>query len=168
MPNWLARGRHTLEATGSIPGLRGVCVSPLPKTRECVSPCPQGFFLPQNTRPRVVLQPKYCLGGEYKVLCVSKIEGACPHARRGFFRPRIHAPGCFQRQKYCFRSSPGVLLQTASNETPSSNTPGNPADLPDWCHQVPLRPSLPHAPGVRMTAITTNSLKSIGIKNAGG
>ena len=29
-----------------------------PQTRECVSPCPQGLLPPQNTRPRVVLQPK--------------------------------------------------------------------------------------------------------------
>ena len=87
-----------------------------------------------------------------------KLGSACPHARRGFFRPRIHAPGCFQKQKYCFRSSPGVLLQTASNETPSLRTPPDPGNPADWCHQVPPRPSLPHAPGVRMTVVN-NSLK---------
>ena len=80
----------------------------LPKTRECVSPFPQGLFMPPKTRPRV-----------------------------------------FPEAKVAFRV----------DETLVWHTRPDPADPADWCHQVPLRPSLPHAPGVRMTAVTTNSLK---------
>ena len=83
----------------------------LPKTRECVSPFPQGLFMPPKTRPRV-----------------------------------------FPEAKVAFRVDETLVWHTRPD-------PADPADPPDWCHQVPLRPSLPHAPGVRMTAVITNSLK---------
>ena len=51
---------------------------------------------------------------------------------------------------------PGAKTAFRVDETLVWDTPPN---LPDWCHQVPIRPSPPHAPGVRMTAVTTNSLK---------
>ena len=45
------------------------------------------------------------------------------------------------------------------DETLVWHTRPDPPDPADWCYQVPLRPSLPHTPGVRMTAVITNSLK---------
>ena len=45
------------------------------------------------------------------------------------------------------------------DETRVWHTPADPPDPADRRSEVRPRPSLPHAPGVRMTAVTTNSLK---------
>ena len=64
-------------------------------------------------------------------------------------------PRAFPEAKVAFRVDEALVWHTPHNR------PDRP-DPADWCHQVPPRPSLPHAPGVRMTAVITNSLKLYG------
>ena len=70
----------------------------------------------------------------------------------GALMPPKTRPRVFPEAKTAFRVNETLVWDTPLD-------PPDPADPPDWCHQVPLRPSLPHAPGVRMTAVITNSLK---------
>ena len=68
-----------------------------------------------------------------------------------FYVPKTR-PRVFPEAKVAFRVNETLVWHTAPDRP-------DPADPADWCHQVPPRPSLPHAPGVRMTAVITNSLK---------
>ena len=130
---------------------------------------PQGLFFP----PKIHLL--YFINREPLFLCLRYINhvlsklGATKSAPAGaFFPPKRHLLYFINREPpfLCLRYIQTQLLESKVafrvHETLGWNTPADPADpadLPDWCHQVPLRPSLPHAPGVRMTAVTTNSLK---------
>ena len=123
----------------------------------CGVPIPAGaFFSPKKCV--FILKPGCCgvpipAGAFFSPKkCVFILKPGCcgvPIPAGAFFSPKKHRPRVFPEAKVAFRV----------DETLVWHTPGNPADPPDWCHQVPLRPSLPHAPGVRMTAVITNSLK---------
>ena len=78
-----------------LPGEAGFETGPCPKP-GCESACfPQGFFPPPKTRHWVFRHPK-------KPVFIENRGIACPHSRRGFFRPEKHAPGFFGCQKAPF------------------------------------------------------------------
>ena len=176
LPSGLAHGRRTPEAPGSRPVLaqnQGVRV-PIParaflcpqkhapgffcspKLRFCEgslrSACPHsrgGFFCPQKTRPKAFSGAKmlFWLRKHMLIAPIPTYVGICVSPfPQGLFMPPKTRPRVFPEAKVAFRVDETLVWHT-------------PPDPPDWCHQVPLRPSLPHAPGVRMTAVTTNSLK---------
>ena len=126
----------------------------------CESSCfPQGlFFRPKNAfflKTRVLRRPHSRRGFFFRPKSVFFLKTRvlrCPHSRRGFLCPQKTRPRVFPEAKVAFRVDETLVWHTPGN-------PADPPDLPDWCHQVPPRPSLPHAPGVRMTAVITNSLK---------
>ena len=71
----------------------------------------------------------------------------------------ILCPGLFCVQDYFVSRGKNSVSRRRNPSLAHAPDPADPPDPPDWCHQVPPRPSLPHAPGVRMMAATTNSLK---------
>ena len=104
----------------------------------------------------------------HRDLCyVSENEGfrfLCPglFCVQDYFMSRtILGPGLFWVQDYFVSRGKNSVSRRRNPSLGHAPDPPDLPDPPDWCHQVPLRPSLPHAPGVRMTAVITNSLKQI-------
>ena len=82
------------------PGEARFETGPCPKP-GCESACfPQGLFPPPKTRPWDFRRPK-------RPVFIENLGIACPHSRRGFFRPQKHAPGFFCGQKGPF-PAPGT------------------------------------------------------------
>ena len=77
----------------------------LPKTRECVSPFPQGLFMPPKTRPKAFSAAKmlFWLGKHTLIAPIPTYVGICMSPfPQGFSMPPKHAPRCFCAAKMLF------------------------------------------------------------------
>ena len=99
------------------------------------------FYAPQNTPQGFYINKDYVFLRKAQKVRVPVPAGP-------FYTPQNMPQGVSRGQSSVSRK-----------RNPSLGHAPYPADVPDWCHQVPVRLSLPHVPGVRMTAVTTNSLK---------
>ena len=74
-------------------------------------------------------------------------EGGRGKARGG--RGEAGGGGALPEPKVAFRVHETLLWNTA----PDPADPADPPDPPDRCHELRLGPSLPRAPGARMTVV---------------
>ena len=121
-----------------VPIPAGAFFAPPKHAPKLGSACPhscRGFFRPPKTRPKAFSAAKMLFRVRkhtfigpiptYVGICVSPFP-------QGLFLPPQERPRVFPEEKIVFRA----------HETLVWHTPLDPADPPDWCHQLPLGPSL--------------------------
>ena len=120
----------------------------------------RGFFFPAKTKVLYVLYIESwflcfkCIKHVLSKLCAS---GCAPAG--AFFPAKIHLLYFINREppllclRYIQTQLLGPKVAFRIHETLLLHTPPDPPDQPKWRSELPSRPSLPHAPGFRMTVV---------------